>query len=159
MSLSPNQTFIVLGVKMQFLVTPYATSSNVAMTHSELHPGLIIPLHSHAESEIFYVLSGSIEAYEEKEGWRTFNARQAIAITGNVKHALRNVADESALLIAVTGKDLYHFFLELAIPPEAASPIAPPTPEQMQQLFAVAAKYGYWLGSPQDNAAIGINLG
>jgi len=33
-----------------------------------------------------------------------------------------------------------------------------PTPETMQQLFEVAAKYGYWLASPAENAAIGLNI-
>jgi hypothetical protein len=29
----------------------------------------------------------------------------------------------------------------------------------MQMLFAAAAKYHYWMGSPEDNAAIGLVLG
>jgi hypothetical protein len=29
----------------------------------------------------------------------------------------------------------------------------------MQKLFEVAARYEYWIGSPSENAAIGINLG
>jgi hypothetical protein len=29
----------------------------------------------------------------------------------------------------------------------------------MQQLFAAAAKYHYWMGSPEENATIGISLG
>jgi hypothetical protein len=29
----------------------------------------------------------------------------------------------------------------------------------MQQLFQLAAKYKFWLGSPEENAAIGIQLG
>jgi hypothetical protein len=35
---------------------------------------------------------------------------------------------------------------------------APPTPEAMEQLFATAARYGYWMASPEENAAIGISL-
>jgi hypothetical protein len=41
--------------------------------------------------------------------------------------------------------------------PDAPPPV--PKPEVMQRLFEVAARYQYWLGSPADNAAIGINLG
>jgi hypothetical protein len=29
----------------------------------------------------------------------------------------------------------------------------------MQRLFAVAAKYSYWMGSPEENVAVGIKLG
>jgi hypothetical protein len=35
---------------------------------------------------------------------------------------------------------------------------AAPTRETMQQLFEVAAKYGYWLASPAENAAIGLDI-
>jgi hypothetical protein len=34
----------------------------------------------------------------------------------------------------------------------------PPTPNEMQQLFSTAQRYGYWLASPDENAAIGISL-
>jgi hypothetical protein len=37
-------------------------------------------------------------------------------------------------------------------------PAAPPTPEEIQQLFSVAEKYEYWLASRDENAAIGISL-
>ena len=159
MSLSSNQSFIVLGVLMQFLIKPDTTSSKVALLHAELPPGTTIPLHSHADSETFYLLSGSLEVYKDKAGWKTFEAGQAIAVSGGVKHALRNVSNESTFAIGVTGEELYKFFVELAMPLDRASPPAQPTPEQLQKLFAVAAKYGYWLGSPDDNAAVGIKLG
>jgi quercetin dioxygenase-like cupin family protein len=159
MPLSSNQSFIVLGVLMQFLVKPDTTSGKAALLHSELPPGTTIPLHSHADSEIFYLLSGSLEAYEDKAGWKTFEAGEAIAVSGGVKHALRNLSNESTFAIALTGEELYKFFVELAVPLDRTSPPAPPTPEQLQRVFAVAAKYGYWLGSPADNAAIGVNLG
>jgi quercetin dioxygenase-like cupin family protein len=159
MSLSSNPAYVVFGVQMQFLVTPDATSAKVAMLHSELHPGTIIPLHSHADAEVFYILSGSLEAYEEEKGWKTYESGQAIAVTGGVKHALRNVSDKSVIAVTVTGEALYDFFVELAVPLESAPPPAPPTPEQVQRLFAVAAKYSYWLGSPRENATIGIALG
>ena len=35
---------------------------------------------------------------------------------------------------------------------------APPTPEEMRAFFGTVAKYGYWMASPEENAAIGIRL-
>jgi hypothetical protein len=49
-------------------------------------------------------------------------------------------------------------FRELARPFDPNRPPAPPTPDEMQQLFSVAEKYEYWLASPDENAAIGISL-
>ena len=34
-----------------------------------------------------------------------------------------------------------------------------PTPDDLQRLFEVSRAYGYWRGSPADNAAVGISLG
>jgi hypothetical protein len=56
-------------------------------------------------------------------------------------------------------KELYNFFRPLAKPFEAGQMPGPPSPEHMQQLFAAAAKYHYWTGSPEENAKIGISLG
>jgi hypothetical protein len=61
--------------------------------------------------------------------------------------------------VPVTKSELYKFFRELAKPFDAKQRPAPPTPEAMQELFRVAAKYGYWLASPEENAAIGLKIG
>jgi len=58
----------------------------------------------------------------------------------------------------VTKSELYSFFRELARSFAPNQPAAAATPETMQQLFEVAAKYGYWLASPAENAAIGLNI-
>jgi hypothetical protein len=57
-----------------------------------------------------------------------------------------------------TKSELYSFFRELARPFDPNQPAATPAPEAMQQLFEVAEKYGYWLASPAENAAIGLNI-
>jgi hypothetical protein len=71
----------------------------------------------------------------------------AIIIPGSVKHALRNSSSAPVTLALVTKSELYSFFRELARPFSPNQPAAARTPETMQQLFAVAAKYGYWLAS------------
>jgi hypothetical protein len=60
--------------------------------------------------------------------------------------------------VLVSEKRLYQFFRELAEPLEPNVPPPVPSPEVMQQLFEVAARYRYWIGSPKENAAIGIDL-
>jgi hypothetical protein len=35
---------------------------------------------------------------------------------------------------------------------------AQPSPERVRDFIEPAAKYGYWLGSPHDNAAVGLAL-
>jgi quercetin dioxygenase-like cupin family protein len=152
-----EQTFIVLGVLLQFLSTPEQINDPISVMRGTLPSGIVIPLHSHADPEIFYVLNGSLEVFQA-EGWQTVTTGEVVSIPGNVRHALRNTSPSPITLITVSKQELYSFFRELARPFDPNSPPAPPTPEEMQQLFSVAEKYEYWIASPDENAAIGISL-
>jgi quercetin dioxygenase-like cupin family protein len=152
-----QQTFIVLGVLLQFLSTPEQINDQISVMRGTIPPGVVIPLHSHADPEIFYVLNGSLEVFQS-EGWQTVAAGEVVSIPGNVRHALRNTSPSPTTLITVSKQELYSFFRELARPFDLSSPPAPPTPEEMQQLVSVAEKYEYWLAPRDENAAIGISL-
>ena len=156
-SRAEEQTFIVLGVLLQFLSTPEQINDQISVMRGTLPSGVVIPLHSHADPEIFYVLNGSLEVFQA-ESWQTVNAAEVVSIPGNVRHAVRNTSPSPMTSIIVTKQELYSFFRELARPFDPNRPPAPPTPEEMQQLFSVAEKYEYWLGSRDENAAIGISL-
>ena len=152
-----EQTFIVLGVLLQFLSTPEQVNDQISVMRGTVPSGVVIPLHSHADPEIFYVLNGSLEVFQA-EGWQTVTAAEVVSIPGNVRHALRNTSPGPITAITVSKQELYSFFRELARPFDPNRPPAPPTPEEMQQLFNVAEKYEYWLASRDENAAIGISL-
>ncbi len=156
-----DQTFDVFGVQLQFLVAPEETANQSSLYKGILPPGIIIPLHSHPDSEVFYVLEGSLEVYQESgahKGWQTASSGTALAVPPGVKHALRNSTSAPSVTIAVTQHGLYEFFREIAKPAQAGPP-SPPSPEDMQMLFTTASKYSYWMGPPEENAAIGIRLG
>ena len=160
-SRAEEQTFIVLGVLLQFLSTPEQINDQISVMRGTVLSGVVIPLHSHADPEIFYVLDGSLEVFQAEgpsEGWQTTNAGKVVSIPGNVRHALRNTSPSPTTSITVSKQELYSFFRELARPFDPNRPPGPPTPEAMQQLFSAAEKYEYWLASPDENAAIGISL-
>jgi hypothetical protein len=82
-----------------------------------------------------------------------------VTIAGGVKHALRNPGSTFAITVLVSEGQLYRFFRELAQPLDPNAPPPVTNPEVMQKLFEVAARYHYWIGSPSENAAIGIDPG
>jgi len=94
-SRAEEQTFIVLGVLLQFLSTPEQINDQISVMRGTFPSGVVIPLHSHADPEIFYVLNGSLEVFQAEgpsEGWQTVNAGEVVSIPGNVRHALRNTS-------------------------------------------------------------------
>jgi len=80
---SADQTFNTFGVLLNFLVTPAETGHEVSLFKGILPPGVVIPLHSHAEPEVFYVLEGLLEVYRESgqpQGWSTTQPGGVLAI-------------------------------------------------------------------------------
>ena len=59
-----EQTFIVLGVLLQFLSTPEQINDQISVMRGTVPSGVVIPLHSHADPEIFYALNGSLEVFQ-----------------------------------------------------------------------------------------------
>src|SRR5260370_10008584 len=159
---SVDQRFNTFGVVLNLLGTRAESGHEVSFFKGILPPGVVIPLHSHAEPEVFYVLEGSLEVHRESgqpQGWSTTQPGGVLAIPGNVKHALRNTSSTPTTLLLVTQEELYNFFRSIAKPFEAGRMPAPPSPEAIQQLFAAAAKYHYCMGSPEENATLGSSLG
>ena len=155
------QTFRVINIQIQFLTTPDQIGSDMSVMRVVVPSGTIIPLHKHADPELFYVLGGTVEAFQgdtDQEHWRTFHAGETISIPGGIKHAVRNISAMSASCLVVTKTELYSFFLSLAQPVTGDEQVSPPTPSEMRELFDMAERYGYWLATPEENIAIGISM-
>lgn len=156
-----KRVFNASGVLLQFLASPDEVGDAICLIRGTMLPGVVVPLHSHAEPELLYILEGSLEVFRSSErstGWTAASVGDVVAIPGSVKHALRNSSPLPMILALVTKSELYKFFRELAKPFDAKQHHAPPTPEAMQELFQIAAKYGYWIASPEENAAIGLSI-
>jgi quercetin dioxygenase-like cupin family protein len=123
-----QQTFIVLGVLLQFLSTPEQINDQISVMRGTVPSGVVIPLHSHADPEVFYVLNGSLEVFHAEgpsEGWKTVTAGEVVSIPGSVRHALRNTSSSPITSITVSKQELYSFFRELARPFDPNRPAAP----------------------------------
>jgi quercetin dioxygenase-like cupin family protein len=151
--LTPN------GTLFEFLASPDESGSEICLIRGTIPPGVAVPLHSHSDVELFYVLEGSLEAFQfgnGTHGWVSFGPGDIVSISGNAKHALRNSSPLPATAVIVTTSNLYRFFQEVSKPVDQDRAATPPTPEEIQKLIETASRYGYWMGSPEENAAIGL---
>ena len=154
-STPPGQTLDVFGGTVEFL----SWADEFCVMRAVVPPGGVVALHRHPDAEDFYVLSGQHEVLvSEEDGlvWRTASAGDYARIPGDVLHAHRNISDEPAVDLCVTTPRLGRFFLEVGIP--ITDSLQPRTPEQIAHFVETSLKYGYVLGTPEENAAVGIDL-
>ena len=144
----------LLGPRIQFLTAVSDNDDDYCMIRGILPAGVVVPLHSHAERETFYVLEGEIEGLCE-DRWSTLRIGDTFNVPSGLKHAWRNTSGASASTLIVVPMRLGRFLREIGRPAETAGI---PTPADVQRFQQLALAYGYWLGSPADNAAVGISL-
>ena len=118
---------------------------------------MAVPIHSHPDRETFYILAGELQGLLENQ-WTTLVAGDVCDLPGGVKHAWRNLSDAPVSLLILTTMRLGRFLRDIGRP-VATIPPGPPQPEHLQRLVELSHAYGYWLGSPADNAAVGISFG
>jgi quercetin dioxygenase-like cupin family protein len=155
--------FEVFGPTVEFLTSPEEeTEAGYWVMRGTIPAGVQVPLHSHSDAESFFTISGTVQVLTQKEDrfeWLDVKAGDFIQIPGGAKHAFRNTSSEPVVHLITTNPQLGRFFREIGKPalPGGTAP-APPTPEELQHFVRVAAKYQYWMGSPEENAAVGITL-
>ena len=107
------------------------------------------------------LLSGRLQALDQQKNgfeWINMNAGEYRHVPQDVRHAWKNESNEPAVTIIVTTPRLGRFFQEIGRPVTADAFPQPPSPADIQRFVETAARYDYWLGSPEENAAVGINL-
>ena len=145
----PSEIFDVLGPRIQFLTELSDNDEDYCLIKGIVPPGVVVPIHCHSERETFYVLGGEVEGLWE-DRWVSLGAGDIFDVPSGLKHGWRNGAATPASLLSVMPMRLGRFLRDISRPAETAST---PKPEDLQRA------YGYWLGSPADNAAVGISLG
>lgn len=72
----------------------------VMMSRITMPPHAEIPIHRHPGKETFYVISGSVERYQEDKGWSTLHAGDVAHMPMGIAHSGRT-GDEGCTVIAV----------------------------------------------------------
>jgi quercetin dioxygenase-like cupin family protein len=144
----------VFGPTVELLTTD---DEEICVMRAVVPPGATVPLHSHDDYEGFLILSGSQQVLVQgAQGltWVEARAGDYIQIPGGTPHAHRNVTAEPAVDLVVTTARLGRFFREVGVQIADAAR----SQERFARFVEVAAAYGYWLGSPEENAAVGIDV-
>ena len=158
---SECETFDLLGPSVQFLVAPQANDEAPCVIKGIVPPGVAVPIHRHQAIECFYVLSGNVEVLSEKDGkihWIAAGPGDFIEVPSGAKHAFRNRSQHPVVQLVTTTSKLGRFFQEIGRPMPQGANGNPPAPDQAQDLVRISERYGYWLATPEENAAAGISL-
>jgi quercetin dioxygenase-like cupin family protein len=143
-----------IGPKNRILTDTSRDDDDYCVSIATTPPGVVVPLHSHADRETFYILSGEMQGYDGDAGaWRTLRAGEVFDVTDGLRHAWRNASDAEASMLFVTTNRMARFLRE------ASELKIGGTPEDEARAFSdLVARYGYWCAGPQENAAIGLTI-
>jgi len=151
---SAGQVLDALGIRVQHLTALTDADDGYCLIGSTFPAGMVVPVHSHADRETFYILDGELRGLQG-DHWVTLVAGDVFDVPGNTTHGFRNLSGVPVPLLLVTTMRMGRFFREIGRP--AAT--GPPNEADLERFFAIAQKYGHWLGGPEDNAAVGITFG
>ncbi|OBI22392.1 hypothetical protein A5712_12745 [Mycobacterium sp. E2327] len=149
----PGPTLDVFGATLEFL----SWTDEFCVMRGVVPPEGVVPLHRHADAEDFFILSGQQEVLVSEGSrlvWRTARTGDYVRVPGGIWHAHRNLTDRPAVDLIVTTARLGRFFTEIGRP--LTDSLKPPTAEDLAHFAATSSKYGYELGTPEQNAAYGI---
>jgi quercetin dioxygenase-like cupin family protein len=155
------ETLEVFGPSVQFLIGPQPHDETPCVMKGTIPPGICVPMHSHPGIEAFYVLSGDVEVLTEEGGevhWIAAGPRDFIEVPGEAKHGFRNRSKDPVVQLITTTSKLGRFFQEVGRSLTRGERVSSPSPDEIQHFLKTAEHYGYWLATPEENAAVGISL-
>jgi quercetin dioxygenase-like cupin family protein len=150
------------AVRVEVVGETGVAETDPCLTRAAMPPGSFVGLHAHGHREVIYVAAGRLEVALAPRGaddWRVLEAGEAVNIAPDVPHALRNVSDATATAVMVWDRRAVQFFRDMAADVAGTPPGSQAAAARMAQQAATEARYGYRVGSAEENAAIGLRLG
>jgi quercetin dioxygenase-like cupin family protein len=156
---SATDALDVFGPTVEFISFSNDDHNQICVMRGVVPPGVTVPLHSHADFEDFFIVSGTQQVLlPDAHGlhWRDVHAGDYVRVPGGIPHAHRNISRAPAVELVITTARLGQFFQEAGRPVAAVT--QPPSPQELARFVDTAGKYGYQLGTREQNAAVGIEL-
>ena len=144
-----------LSAKNSYLTSLSLQLDNYCLLTAEMPAGAVVPLHSHSDRESFYILSGEMTFYDG-DSWRILRQGDFFDVLSDTKHAWLNASESSAFLLVVTTVRM-GIFLQRVSSTIEATPDPRAASRREENFLNLVQEYGYWLGSHEDNKAIGLS--
>lgn len=146
--MNKSEKIELLGVELQWKLTDAETNRQYCVLEATIPPGVMMPPHRHPDQAAFFVLEGAPEfAIESDSGldWCFAVPGEMVNIPSMKLHALRNPTTSDVRLIITCTPNLGHFFADAGLPFEHESPYRHkvPSPEQIQRVMEISARYGH----------------
>lgn len=138
--------------RIQHLTSLSDADDGYCLIASAFPAGVVVPIHSHADRETFFVLDGELKALRE-DFWTTLISGDVFDVPGGTRHGFRNPSGASASLLLVTTMRMGRFFRDIGRPAGTA-PTGPPKPADLLHFAEIARRYGHWLGGFAEKAAV-----
>jgi quercetin dioxygenase-like cupin family protein len=135
----------------EYLTEVSSNEGDYCLMRCTLPAGAVVPMHSHADRETFYVVFGKLDALRG-DRWEKLGAGDVFDVRDGTKHAWRNSSQAPASMICVTTTRMARFLQEISFTP-GSSP-----EEHAQRFLKLVHANGYWLASPEENAAVGLEV-
>ena len=139
------ERFDVMGPTVQFLTPVTGNLDLPCIMRGTVGPGMIVPLHSHADPETFIQVSGELECLAESAGasaWMRIRPGEVFHVPGGAKHAFRNRCSEPAVCIIVSTRKLGCFLASVGVRVSQATPDAGAvSPERIEKFLTTAERF------------------
>lgn len=156
------ETVDVLGSNVQFIPLPSEVRERFCLLRGTIPARAAVPLHSHSSYETFTVISGAFEAFladGDQPEWLPLTAGDVLSVRGGAKHAFRNRSQSPAVVLVFATAKHGDFFRALARPiRDGERPSGPLASETVAHFVRTSARAGRWLGTPEENARIGLPM-
>ena len=137
----------VLGEQVQVRARLAGTRLNIVDV--TVPPGSGTPLHSHASTEIYRILSGRLQiSFQRGEKVSEVEAMAGDVVTmpAHAAHAYRNASAEPAHFMAIVDDHMLAFFDEAAA---LQAPAGPPSPELVGRVMELTEAHGIAMMPPR----------
>ena len=134
----------------EYLTQVSGDDEDYCVMRCTLPAGAVVPMHSHADRETFYVISGKLDGFRE-DRWVQLGAGDVVDVQDGIRHAWRNSSQAAATMICVTTTRMARFLQDIS-----AGGLSPE--DDAQRFLKLVRAHGYWLASPEENAAVGLDV-